>query len=68
MNSSTMQLVMSTGTLLLGLMLALVLPTGAAGTEFAVFGWFLVVLGAIGIVLRFVLPSGTSRPPRRNDT
>ena len=53
-----MHLMMSAGTLVVGLLLALVF---AAGTEFGPFGWMLAVLGAIGVVAWLVLP----QPGRR---
>jgi hypothetical protein len=51
-----MQLVMSIGTLLVGLAIALLLdPADSAGMQS--FGWLIAGLGAVGIVLRFVLPT-----------
>lgn len=59
---------MSVGTLVLGLLLALVLDTGPTGGEFVVFGWVVAALGAVGVVLHFLMPvstrSGGRRPPR----
>jgi hypothetical protein len=55
---------MSAGTLVLGLLLALVLD---AGPEFVMFGWVIAALGAVGVVLHFVMPTATrpggARPP-----
>ena len=48
-----MPLVMSTGTMVLGLYLALI-----GGSEFAAFGWLLFGLGLLGIVARMLLPLG----------
>jgi hypothetical protein len=53
---------MSIGTLVLGLLLALFFDLDAAGApQFAVFGWLLVGLGAIGIVVRLALPPAGRR-------
>jgi hypothetical protein len=46
-------LLMSAGTIVLGLVLALYLD---ASPELQAFGWALAALGVIGLVLRFVLP------------
>jgi hypothetical protein len=58
-----MQLFMSAGTLVLGLLLAYL----AAGSspELALFGWVLAGLGLLGVVLRFVLPPATRGRVRR---
>ena len=48
---------MSVGTLILGLLLALYFNLGAAGAEFAAFGWVMAALGALGIVLNFTMPA-----------
>ena len=48
---------MSVGTLILGLLLALYFDLGAAGAEFAAFGWVIAALGALGIVLNFTMPT-----------
>ncbi len=62
----TVQLAMSVGTLILGLLLALYFNLGAAGAEFAVFGWVMAALGALGIVLWFTMPAyRNDRRPRR---
>ncbi|MHA6782101.1 hypothetical protein ACVGOW_14105 [Pseudonocardia saturnea] len=57
---------MSCGTLVLGLLLALVLDSGP---EFVLFGWVIAGLGAVGIALHFLMPmsarSGGGRPPLR---
>jgi hypothetical protein len=53
-----LQRVMSGGTLVLGLLLALWLdPSGAAGAQ--PLGWLLAGLGALGLVASFVLPTWT---------
>ena len=56
---------MSCGTLVLGLLLALVLESGP---EFALFGWVIAALGLVGIALHFLMPMSTrsegGRPPR----
>lgn len=49
---------MSAGTLVLGLVMVLL----TTSTELALFGWVLAGLGALGVVLRYVLPRPT--PPR----
>lgn len=51
-----MPLVMSTGTMVLGLYLALI-----GGTEYAAFGWFVFVLGVLGVAARMLLPVGRPR-------
>jgi hypothetical protein len=51
-----MPLVMSTGTMVLGLYLALI-----GGAEFAPFGWLLFVLGVLGVTARMLLPVGRPR-------
>lgn len=57
---------MSCGTLVLGLLLALVLDSGP---EFVLFGWVIAGLGAVGVALHFLMPmsarSGGGRPPLR---
>lgn len=61
--SRALQLIMSLGTLVLGLYLVLV---GSA--VYAPYGWFLAALGALGVAARFLLPdagsSRSGRPPR----
>jgi hypothetical protein len=54
-----MQVFMSAGTMILGLVLAYL----AADTtpELAMFGWVLAGLGLVGVILRFVLPVVTRR-------
>jgi hypothetical protein len=51
-----MPLVMSTGTMVLGLYLAVI-----GGSEFAAFGWLLFALGLIGVLARMLLPVRTRR-------
>jgi hypothetical protein len=51
------QLAMSLGTALLGVLLLLL----AGSSELGLFGSLFVVLGALGVVLWFVLPSGARR-------
>ena len=51
------QLAMSLGTALLGVLLLLL----AGSSELGLFGWLFVVLGALGVVLWFVLPTGARR-------
>ena len=48
-----MPLVMSTGTMVLGLYLALI-----GGSEFGAFGWLLFGLGVLGVAARMLLPVG----------
>ncbi len=59
--NNMLQLMLSAGTCLVGLMLALV---WGAGTEFTVFGWLLAVLGAVGVAVWVLLPQ-PSRYRRR---
>ena len=54
-----MQVFMSAGTLVLGLLL--VWLTSDNSPELALFGWVLAGLGVVGVVLRFVLPTATRR-------
>ena len=58
-----MQLFMSAGTLVLGLLL--VYLAGGSSPELVLFGWVLAGLGLVGVVLRYVLPTSTSRRSRR---
>jgi hypothetical protein len=51
------QLAMSLGTALLGVVLLLL----AGSSELGLFGSLFVVLGALGVVLWFVLPTGARR-------
>jgi|SoimicMinimDraft_8_1059736.scaffolds.fasta_scaffold171160_1 hypothetical protein len=51
------QLAMSLGTALLGVLLLLL----AGSSELGLFGSLFVVLGALGVVLWFVLPTGARR-------
>jgi hypothetical protein len=51
-----MPLLMSTGTMMLGLYLAVI-----GGSEFAAFGWLLFGLGMVGVAARMLLPMGRSR-------
>ncbi|MCW2722734.1 MAG: hypothetical protein JWR81_6556 [Pseudonocardia sp.] len=58
MGGRVMPLVMSAGTVVLGLYLALI-----GGTEYAFFGWLLFVLGLLGLSARMVLGgAGHDRP------
>lgn len=52
-----MPLIMSTGTMVLGLYLAL-----AGGAEIAAFGWLVFALGVLGVAARMLLP--VDRPRR----
>ncbi len=54
---------MSAGTLVLGLLL--VYLAGGSSPELVLFGWVLAGLGLVGVVLRYVLPTSTSRGSRR---
>jgi hypothetical protein len=49
---------MSLGTVVVGVLLALVF---AAGTEFAPMGWLFAALGVVGTVTWMVLPPGRRR-------
>ena len=61
---SMLQRVMCGGTLVLGLLLALVLDaSGTAGAR--PLGWVLAVLGAIGLLASFLLPATGARGGRR---
>jgi hypothetical protein len=51
------QLFMSIGTLVLGLLMVFL----TTSSELALFGWALAGLGLLGVVLRFVLPPVTRR-------
>ena len=53
---------MSAGTLVLGLLLVLVLTPSETTLAF---GWMLVVLGAVGVALRFMLPTPQQRRDQR---
>jgi hypothetical protein len=58
-----MQVFMSAGTMVLGLVLAYL--ASASSPELALFGWVLAGLGLIGVILRFVLPVVTRRGVKR---
>jgi hypothetical protein len=51
-----MPMVMSTGTMVLGLYLALI-----GGSEFAGFGWLVFGLGLVGLAAQMLLPLGRPR-------
>ncbi|QJY48919.1 hypothetical protein [Pseudonocardia broussonetiae] len=53
---------MSCGTLVLGLVLALVLDSGP---EFGLFGWVVAALGAVGVALHFLMPASARSSTRR---
>ncbi len=57
-----MQVLMSAGTLVLGLVLAYL--ASDTSPELALFGWALAGLGLVGVVLRFVLPAVTRGAPK----
>jgi len=54
-----MQVLMSAGTLVLGLLV--VYLASASSPELALFGWVLAGLGLVGVLLRFLLPVVTRR-------
>jgi len=54
-----MQIFMSAGTLVLGLVLAYL--ASATSPELALFGWALAGLGLLGVILSFLMPTATRR-------
>jgi hypothetical protein len=51
-----MQLAMSIGLIVAGLFLALIVDYRNDGTEMRLFGWVLVAMGLLGVVLRLLIP------------
>jgi hypothetical protein len=51
-----MQLAMSIGLIVAGLFLALIVDYQNDGSEMRLFGWVLVAMGLLGIVLRLLIP------------